>query len=238
MPRTRRVTPAGYAQHVLNRGNKRAVIFHQPTDYEAFLTIVAEGLARVPLKTLAYCLMPNHFHFVFLPTEDHQIPAYMHWIMNVHVQRYCRYRSTVGEGHVYQGRYKNFLIQDETHLLTVIRYVEANAFRAGLADRAEHWEWSSAQAGDAPDRRQIVSPWPFAKPSNWLEILNTQVPVEELHRLRYSTKRGAPYGTTAWARQAAIDFGLESTLRESNRPPRRETPPALQAAPDGELLLL
>jgi putative transposase len=222
MPRHRRVTPAGYVQHVLNRGNEKATIFHKPADYEAFLSILADGLGRCALRLLAFCLMRNHFHLVLLPGGDTEIPAYMHWTMSVHVRRYRLHTKSESRGHIYQDRYKGFLIQDTAHLLTVIRYVEANAARASLVTRAENWPWSSACRTRTEDGRLLTSDWPCPRPENWSEILNAPLSPDVLQQLRESSNRGAPYGSQAWIDQTVREFQLESTVRPSRRPTRVE----------------
>jgi putative transposase len=118
----------------------------------------------------------------------------------------------VGHGHLYQGRFKNFLIQTDRHLLTVIRYVEANALRAGLVERAEEWPWSSVCTTAAPDGRPLISEWPVARPAEWTTYLN-QKPIDaQIERLRQSVRRGAPFGEQPWVAHAASTFGLTSTL--------------------------
>ena len=64
MPRTRRALRGGYCYHVINRGNQRREVFHQPSDYAAFLALMAEANCHQKMRLLAYGLMPNHFHFV------------------------------------------------------------------------------------------------------------------------------------------------------------------------------
>ena len=106
MPRTARSCPGGYTYHVLNRGNARTTVFHRSEDYDAFLELMAEASARVPMRVLAYCLMPNHFHLALWPREDGELSRWMHWLMTTHVRRHLmRYRSS---GHVWQGRFKAF----------------------------------------------------------------------------------------------------------------------------------
>ncbi|WP_406698303.1 transposase [Singulisphaera sp. Ch08] len=70
MPRTARASSAGYCYHVLNRGNARATVFHKDADYDAFLEMMAEASIRMPMRLIAYCLMPNHFHMVLWPRDD------------------------------------------------------------------------------------------------------------------------------------------------------------------------
>src|SRR5579859_7984251 len=119
MPRTARASVGGYCYHVLNRGNARAEVFHNPQDYEAFLRILAEASVRIPMRLVAHCLMPNHFHLAVWPREDGDLSRWMHWVLTTHVRRYLRcYNSS---GHVWQGRFKAFPIQEDAHLLAVLR---------------------------------------------------------------------------------------------------------------------
>src|SRR4029079_13972098 len=123
--------------HVLNRGNGRACVFHKPGDYEAFVGLFERACERLPMRLLAYCLMPNHFHLVLWPRQDSDLGRFMQWLLTAHVRRYHRHYH--GSGHVWQGRYKAFPIEQDEHLLTVLRYVERNPLRAKLVERAENW---------------------------------------------------------------------------------------------------
>ncbi len=122
MPRTARAALGGWCYHVLNRGNGRAEVFHKDEDYQAFLALFAPACERLPLRVLAWCLMPNHFHLVLQPHHDGDLGRWMQWLMTAHVRRYHRHYG--GSGHVWQGRFKAFPIQKDDHLLTVLRYVE------------------------------------------------------------------------------------------------------------------
>ena len=109
------------------------------------------------MRLLAWCLMPNHFHLVLWPHGDGDLSRWMQWLLTSHVRRYHRHYH--GSGHVWQGRFKAFPIEEDEHLWTVLRYVERNALRANLVRRAEDWPWSSAAAlkggnacGDAASR--------------------------------------------------------------------------------------
>jgi REP element-mobilizing transposase RayT len=162
MPRPKRVAPAGYCYHVLNRGNARQEVFHKPADYAAFLRLFDEAHVRCPMRILAYCLMPNHFHLVLWPQEDGDLSRWMQWLQTTHVRRYHEHFKTCG--HVWQGRFKAFPIQEDDHLLTILRYVERNPLRAGLVTAVDGWQWNSlalfAQPqrpnGTATDRSHVV----------------------------------------------------------------------------------
>src|SRR5216684_3938313 len=98
MPRTARVTVGGYCYHVLNRGNARSQVFHHEGDYAHFVSLIRQACARVTMPVLAYCLMPNHFHLAVWPHGDHDLSAWMHWLLTAHVRSYRKqYR---GSGHI------------------------------------------------------------------------------------------------------------------------------------------
>jgi putative transposase len=204
-------------QHVLSRGNDRKKIFLKREDYWAFLRLLFEAQKRIGLAILAYCLMPNHFHLVVRPESDVAISEYMHWLLGTHVRRYHWLYGTTGTGHIYQDRFKNFLVQPGAHLLRVLRYVEANAARASLVSRAEDWTWTSLNptGGDA---RPILSPPPIERPPDWLEYVNDAISLEDLFAVRQSVIRDAPYGDAEWVAEIARKHRLESTLRNAGRP--------------------
>jgi putative transposase len=226
MPRIRRSAPDGLAHHVINRGNDRKTVFHKTGDYRAFLRFMREAQARIAIRILAFCLMPNHFHFVVWPETLASLSAYMRLLMNAHVRNYHQHYGTCGHGHIWQGRFKNFPIQHDLHLLRVQRYVEANAGRANLVRRAEDWSWGSlagTRNGDGEGPELTASP--IARPDDWLDHVNDPAGRGDLERLRLSVRRGAPYGQPEWTERVAKESGLEFTLRPPGRP-RRDTQPA------------
>ena len=110
-------------------------------DYAAFLVLLQMAKSKYPVRVLGFCLMLNHFHLVLQPATVSPLSPFMQWWMTSHVRRYHRhYRS---HGHVWQGRFKSFPIQQDDHLLTVLRYVLRNPVRAGLVEHARDWPWSS-----------------------------------------------------------------------------------------------
>src|SRR3989304_311403 len=137
MPRTARVSPAGILFHVLNRGVGRMRIFRAEKDYHAFPRFGDQTLRVAPMRICAYCWLPNHWHFVLWPERDGDLSRFMQRMANMHTQRWQRAKLCVGYGHLYQGRFKSFPIESDEHFYCVVRYVERNALRAGLVQRAE-----------------------------------------------------------------------------------------------------
>ncbi|MCC7408341.1 MAG: transposase [Phycisphaeraceae bacterium] len=224
MPRRPRSSQAGHVFHALNRGNCRMSIFDKPADYLAFLKLMEEGRQRVGARILAYCLMPNHWHIVLWPRRAEDLSDYFRWVSTTHVRRWRAHRKTAGEGHLYQGRFKSFPIQQDSHLLTAMRYVEANPVRAGLVKRAEDWPYSSLWAGDCPaECRVTLDAPPVPRPSNWRTLVNRPLPPSDLEPLQISVNRGRPYGGDRWISSAAKTMNLASTLRGPGRPRKPKT---------------
>ncbi len=217
MPRTARASVGGYCYHVLNRGNGWATVFHKPGDYEAFLDMMAEASVRVPMRSVAYCLMPNHFHLALWPHADGDLSRWMHWLLTTHVRRYVRHHGS--SGHVWQGRFKAFPIQDDDHLRVVLRYIERNPLRAGLVERAELWPWSSlSRAVQTP----ALNPGPAPRGEGWDEGVNAPMTEAECLAIGESIRRDRPFGTEGWVRRTADALGLESSLRGPGRPRQKE----------------
>jgi putative transposase len=191
-------------------------VFHKDQDYAAFIALFEPACERLPLDILGYCLMPNHFHLILRPKADGDLGRWMQWLLTSHVRRYHRHYG--GSGHVWQGRFKAFPIQEDDHLLTVLRYVERNGLRAKLVRKAKDWRWSSLCLRDPQAGQSFLAPSPVPLPTNWLSLVNQPQTEAELAALRTSVQRGRPFGGPRWTQRAARELGLESTLRSRGRP--------------------
>ena len=161
------------------------------------------------MRLAAWCLMPNHFHFVLWPREDGDIGRWMHWLLTSHVRRHHKRYGT--DGRIWQGRFKAFPIEQDHHLLTVMRYVERNPLRANLVERAEEWPWSSLCDSK---RKSALLPLesPIERASHWTAMVNAPQNADEVTALRVSIKRSRPYGNGAWTMETAQTLGLQSSL--------------------------
>jgi putative transposase len=119
MPRRKRVAPGGFCYHVLSRGNGRQRVYRKVGDYAAFLSLFDEAQEKLAMRVVGYCLMPNHFHLVLWPLADGDLSRWMQWVLTTHVRRYHEHFH--GSGHVWQGRFKAFPVQQDEHLLAVLR---------------------------------------------------------------------------------------------------------------------
>ena len=220
------------------RANARLRLFKSEADYERFVSVLAAGDDRVGMRTIGYCVMPNHWHLMLWPRGDGDLSEFMRWLTVTHTQRWHAWRGTAGSGHLYQGRFKSFpvqrcrppaaersagMLEGGDPVLSVLRYVERNALRAGLVTRSRAWRWSSlAQRLSAGESVVPLTPPPGGLPPDWAELVNRPQSERELLALRRCVQRGCPFGREAWVKRMAKELGLDSTLRPRGRPRKQE----------------
>jgi putative transposase len=191
-------------------------VFHKQADYVAFRALFEEAHERLPMRLVAWCLMPNHFHLVLWPQGDGDVSRWMQWLLSTHVRRYHEHYHT--SGHVWQGRFKAFAIQENEHLLSVMRYVERNPLRAGLVSSLLDWPYSSLPLRLKGERPPWYSEGPVSRGRDWIEYVEQPQTDAELLSLRQSAERGTPYGNPRWQANTIAALGLESTVRPRGRP--------------------
>jgi len=156
MARPLRLELAGALYHVTSRGDGREDIFLSDEDRVAWLETLAEVCKRFNWVCHTYCQMTNHYHLV-IETPDANLSKGMRQLNGVYTQRFNRSHRRVG--HVFQGRFKAILVEKDSYLLELARYVVLNPLRAKMVRRLEQWLWSSyrASCGQAakPDWLQV-----------------------------------------------------------------------------------
>jgi len=155
------------------------------------------------------------------PRRERDLAAYFSWLTNTHVKRYrAPYRRT--SGHLYQGRYMSFAVETDAHLLTLLRYVEANPLRAKMVERAQDWPFASLGC-DKTLAKKLLDEWPIDRPRYWTTLVNEPLAPAEQKRLQLSFERGRPLGSDAWTLKMAGRMGLEYTLNPRGRPKVQES---------------
>ncbi len=220
MGRIPRVDVGNIIYHVINRANARLPLFENDDDYELFEEILTQAKEKFDIRILSYCIMPNHWHLVLYPKNDGDVSMFMQWLTLTHTQRWHSQHKTIGNGHLYQGRYKSFPVQTNEYLLQLFRYIERNALRANLVKKAEDWKWSSLyiREKESRDQKKILSSWPVEKPTNYIKFVNEPQTAKELESLRYSVNKCKPYGKENWVNRIIDKFKLGLTTRERGRP--------------------
>lgn len=220
MGRALRTDVGGYIYHILNRANARSTIFTSDREYQDFEDIFFEAIEKFKMRVVAYVLMPNHFHLVLYPEIDGEIKKFMHWLTLTHTQRWHVKNKTIGYGHLYQGRYKSFIVEEDPHLWALLAYVERNPLRAKLVKHLENWKWSSYYKrihGTLPQKKLLATDsvtWPH----NYQNLVNQSEDKDTIELIRNSVNRGKPYGSIGWTEKMLKKFGLEITERKKGRP--------------------
>ena len=143
MARPLRIEYDGALYHVTSRGNERKAIFRNANDRSLFLDTLAQVNKRFDWVCHAYCLMNNHYHLV-VETRDGNLSKGMRQLNGVYTQAYNKRCGRIG--HLFQGRFKAILVQKDSHLLEVCRYVVLNPVRARTIKHPRLYKWSSYRA--------------------------------------------------------------------------------------------
>ena len=143
MARPLRIEFPGALYHVTSRGNARAKVFTDESDYRMFLDILGFVVKRFNWICHAYCLMGNHYHLL-VETPDANLSRGMRQLNGIYTQKFNWKRKKTG--HLFQGRYKSILVDKEEYLLELARYMMLNPVRAGLVKAPDDYIWSSYRA--------------------------------------------------------------------------------------------
>ena len=140
MARPLRIEYPGAWYHVMNRGRHGENVFSGPKDFGSFLRVLWECTDMFDLRVAAYCLMSNHYHLL-VKTPSGNLSRAMRHANGVYTQRYNRSRNI--DGQLFRGRYKSVLVEEDNHLLELLRYIHRNPVRAGMCKSVEEYPWSS-----------------------------------------------------------------------------------------------
>jgi len=158
MARPLRLEFDGALYHITSRGNRRGAIYETPDDRESYLEILQGVCKKYNWLCHAYCLMGNHYHLL-IETPEANLSKGMRQLNGVYTQCFNKVHGRVG--HVFQGRYKAILVEKETYLLELARYIVLNPVRAGMVSSPSEWLWSSYRttAGEAPPLDYLTTGW-------------------------------------------------------------------------------
>jgi putative transposase len=236
MGRLPRATDEALVYHASNCGNDRADVFAGGGDHEAFLESLRVAKGRYPFRLFGYCLMSNHFHLLLKLGSGQSISRILQSLTVAHTWRYHKRHRT--SGHVWQGRFKSSVIQDDDHLLVVLRYIEANPVRAGMVAHLRDYRWSSyGQHGMGlvgtlldgfPEWKQL-GPSEAERRRRWRAKLRSAQKQDELTAVRDSLRTGRPMGSPPWVETVAVRLGIDLTPRRRGRS-RKEKPAAVREA--------
>ena len=198
-------------------------MFEVDEDYEVYLAHLAKYMAKHGLSLWSYCLMTNHVHLIVVPEHELSMARALRDTHTVYAMRFNK--RTKLSGHVWQGRFYSCPLDDD-HLWAAVRYVERNPVRAGLAEHAQDYQWSSAAAHCGLRREVIlakefppegiVQDWP-----EWLRDDDDAVPLEALRR---NTITGRPCGSPSFVERLETMLGRSLRPKKRGRKPKRHNP--------------
>ncbi|MDH5455047.1 MAG: transposase [Gammaproteobacteria bacterium] len=215
MARFRRLVVPGYPHHVTQRGVRRQKTFFDELDYQNYLRLAADLLARSSIEIWAYCLMPNHIHAIVVPHAENSLAAFfgpLHKLYAQHTNQ--RYEWT---GHLWQARFFS-VPMDESHTMSALRYVELNPCRSGLVEKPQDWPWSSARGNLGISSDRLIRDRPTQEViSNWSAYLSEPEELSDLNRLRLQTSTGRPEGTDTFIDRVEALSGRHVRRRSAGR---------------------
>ncbi len=220
MARLARTVIPAIPHHVTQRGNRRETVFFGEDDYRAYLDLISTAAARARTEIWAYCLMPNHVHFIMTPSDPDGLratfaEAHRRYTARIH----ARLKVT---GHLWQGRFSSTAM-DERHLMAAARYVPMNPVRAGLVHRAADWPWSSARAHLAGRDDGVVTTAPLLdRIADFSGLFEAAEDVAAVRAIRRSRSTGRPVGADAWI--TALEIQTDRKLAPARRGPKPRSP--------------
>jgi putative transposase len=224
MPRLKRIVVPGLPHHITQRGNSRANVFFDDEDREVFLRILGEVSECHGLTNFSYSLMTNHIHLISAPKLESSLARSMRDLLGP----YAAYlnRKYGFNGRLWQGRFHSTPL-DDAHFWEAIRYVERNPVRAGLVQRAEQYQWSSAAAHCGLRQDYLLAPLPDAAAfiDNWSTWLSYGEGELALENIRRCTKTGRPCGSESFVKDLERTLGKALAPRKGGRSSKKTAAP-------------
>ena len=221
MARLARVVIPGLPHHVTQRGNHREAVFFGDADYRAYLDLISGAARASGTEVWAYCLMPNHVHFIMTPSHADGLRA-------TFAEAHRRYSARIHArlkltGHLWQGRFSSTAM-DERHLIAAARYVAMNPVVAGMTRRARDWPWSSARAHLAGADDAVVTVAPLLERiEDFAGLLAGAEDEAAIRALLHSRTSGRPVGAADWI--TALEARTQRSLAPAKRGPKAKAPP-------------
>src|SRR5690606_33474999 len=216
MARMARLVVPGFPHHVTQRGNRRQTTFFCDEDYDYYIELMVRFLKETSTEVWAYCLMPNHVHFVMVPGEEDGLRS----VLGEFLRRYTRHVNfrEGWRGHLWQERFHSF-VMDEQYLLATVRYVERNPVVAGLCRDARDWPWSSARAHlDGVDDPLVRVRPMLDRVRDWRDYLAVDQPGDR-ERIRRHSQTGRPLGEETFVTRLEGLTGRQLAPQKRGRKP-------------------
>jgi putative transposase len=225
VPRKPRISPIGIPQHIITRGNNRQVCFTSEDDMAFYISCLKDYSKKYKLQVHAWVLMTNHIHLLCTPFSENSVSKTMQDVGRLYVVYFNKtYKRT---GTLWEGRYKSSLVQSESYLLSVYRYIELNPVRAGMVEDPADYSFSSYQINALGKASSLCTPH-----DEYLALGNTQKDRRDSYRtlfeyeldgglidnIRKTTNQGMAIGNEDFITQIKILTGYDMMSKNRGRP--------------------
>lgn len=225
MSRPHRITLENFIYHIVNRGNNSQQVFCDDEDFNKYLDLLKRYKEKFHFKLYAYCLMGNHVHLLIQPTLPNSLSKIMQSLTTAHTKLYHNKYKT--SGHLWQGRFKNPIVQEDNYLLECIKYIELNPVRANITQTPLDYKWSSIHLhlGFDNENRLLDFDPVFMSLANTMQdrinayrsFIQQEMPSGIFNQIRHSIQKGLFLG------DGLFEEGVRNRLRLAK--PRRGRPP-------------
>ena len=232
MARLPRYVVPGQPQHIIQRGNNRQAIFAAEADYQFFRDALVEAAEKHGLVIHAYVWMTNHIHLLATPTHENSISKVFQSVGRKYVQYFnFTYRRS---GTLWEGRYRSTVVDSELYLLTLMRYIELNPVRAGMAAHPRDYPWSSyrfnADGEKGPNSDWLAPHQEYLRlgrsaeerRSAYRQLFRGAIAKDELQAIRESTHKGWALGSERFKAQIEALSGRQATSKGVGRPRKKD----------------
>jgi putative transposase len=223
MPRIARIVGAGYPHHIVQRGNNREKVFLDREDYERYLSFLARYSEEKETAVLAYCLMPNHVHLLVIPSEEEALAKMMQGITLCYTQYFNRKEGRTGR--LWECRYHSTVIDGDSYLWTVSKYIEKNPVRAAIVQRPEDYPYSSARAHILGRNDPLLNGHLFDRGelNEYRTFMKSEEDKRFLEEIRKQTRLGKPLGDKGFLETLSGKFGCSFCFRPKGRPTKKNS---------------
>jgi putative transposase len=217
MARLARSTILGFPHHVIQRGNYDQPVFESEADYRRYLSWLQEYTVHYAVDVWAYCLMPNHVHFVCVPKAEEALARAFNTLHMRYAQYFNGKRSL--RGHLWRARFMSCVL-DESSVREEVRFVENNPVRIKLVERAEDYLWSSARAHVMGELDPVLSDGCFltSEIRDWHAYLEGRGDEAVVGRARARLRTGRPAGDSEFVRMLERVVGRRLEALPRGRP--------------------
>lgn len=195
MPRIARAVAPGFPHHVVQRGNNRGDVFFNDEDRAVYLFLAKKYSEKWNTPIICYCLMTNHIHLLAKPSSEESLQKMMQGLTLCYTQHMNRkYQHT---GRLWESRYHSCIVDQDSYLWAVARYIEQNPVRATIVESPWDYPYSSARDhfGLVQDAVLGEDLFPEIQRNDYIAFTKSSLPVEQIEEIRQSTRTGRPLGT-------------------------------------------